>query len=187
MAITAEMGSVRPQLHTSRGLILLFFFFFPSFFPVLWWNTTRMWCLILALHFYSIVSMWFNSFEIVITIVYNSLNVAFFPPLHTQTHTHTHTHTHNTISCQSSSNGCIISGKPQMSSGTRAGQRWLNFISKQVCVHGGGAHAFKQILNTNSQTRLLTVNGRLHCSITNTPPQTLREDWKNSNVDIQCY
>lgn len=56
-----------------------------------------------------------------------------------------------------------------MSFGTQVGL--LNFISVEVYTQGGRRVAFKQNIE-----HLLTVNGRLQCSITNTPSEILRED-----------
>lgn len=91
------------------------------------------WSLILAFHLYSIIFMRTSNHD----STHLKLSLQFWTTvsmLYSLTHKQKQTHT---ISCQSSSNGCIIVGKPQMSFRTRGGRGLLNFISVEVCVHKG--------------------------------------------------
>lgn len=81
-------------------------------------------------------------------------------------------------------------------------------VTLNGCITAGGSHRFVLVtrggqeggwtslllflrFGANTKTPIAglvpAVNGHLQCSITNTPPGTLREDWMNFNVKLWCY
>lgn len=75
--------------------------------------------------------------------------------------------------------GGVVTGRFGSTCGS--GGRLDFIISLEVCIRAWA--------NTKTPIAGLawTVNGHLGCSITNTPPGTLREDWMNFNLKLWCY
>lgn len=121
--------SVRPQLHTLRGLIR-----FAHFGDETPWG---MWCLILAFHFY-VASAPTTGIQLSWNCHYNCEQQSvslFLSHIHTHTHPLTLKKNKKKISCQSLWTWVHICRK---TTNVIWYTGWLNFISVEVCVHDRG-------------------------------------------------